>query len=70
MTEYYRLVAVLDAQVRQQEVGVACGLTLRRLLVWTSDPKERLQMLAVLVEGCKRESQGVDGHSSNRVVVC
>lgn len=50
--------AVLDSQV-QQRGGVASegvgGITLRRLLVWTHDPRERLQMLAVLVDGCKRK---------------
>ena len=51
LTEYYRLIAVLDAQ-SQQGSG---ALTLRRLLVWTHDPRERLQMLAVLVDGCKRK---------------
>lgn len=50
--------AVLDAQVQQG--GVACGggvggMTLRRLLVWTHDPRERLQWLAILVDACKRQ---------------
>ena len=55
LSEYYRLVAVLDTQVQQGGVA-GQGMTLRRLLVWTHDPRERLQMLAILVDGCKRES--------------
>lgn len=56
LTEYYRLIAVLDAQSQQdgEASGGVAGLTLRRLLVWTHDPRERLQMLAILVDGCKR----------------
>ena len=56
LTEYYRLIAVLDGQLKQQQQEVGVGMTLRRLLVWTHDPRERLQMLAVLVDGCKRKS--------------
>ena len=62
LTEYYRLMAVLDAQVQQGGVvsgGGVGGMTLRRLLVWTHDPRERLQWLAILVDGCKRESAGL-----------
>ena len=51
MTEYYRLVAVLEAQQAQGD----SSLTLRRLAVWTHDPIERMKMLGVLVDGCKRE---------------
>ena len=55
LTEYYRLIAVLEGQLHQQKRrGETTGLTLRRLLVWTHDPRERLQMLAILVDGCKR----------------
>ena len=58
LTEYYRLVAVLDAQVGCVAGG---GMTLRRLLVWTHDPRERLQMLAILVDGCKRKNRKWEG---------
>ena len=45
------------------------GLTLRRLLVWTYDPRERLQMLAVLVEGCKREHGRGEGRAAFHMFV-
>lgn len=51
LTEYYRLIAVLEAQQAQGE----SSLTLRRLAVWTHDPLERMKMLGILVDGCKRE---------------
>lgn len=50
LTEYYRLIAVLEAQQSQAE----SSLTLRRLAVWTHDPLERMKMLGILVDGCKR----------------
>lgn len=51
LTEYYRLIAVLEAQQSQGE----SSLTLRRLAVWTHDPFERMKMLGILVDGCKRK---------------
>lgn len=54
LTEYYRLIAVLEAQQDQGE----SSLTLRRLAVWTHDPTERMKMLGVLVDGCKRLKGG------------
>jgi gamma-tubulin complex component 3 len=57
LTEYYRLMAVLEAQLQQeQDLGIVCdlgGLTLRRLLIWTSDPLVRLKALAALTDVCK-----------------
>ena len=79
LTEYYRLVALLEAQVCVQHVTNShirthsiykcthqvqrCGgdsegdggLTLQRVRVWTHEPRQRLQMLAVLVDTCKCE---------------
>ncbi len=66
MTEYYRLIAVLEAQQLQLtawvEGGGAVGgvssrstLSLRRLAVWTHNPLHRLKVLSILVDGCKRE---------------
>ena len=54
LTEYYRLLAILEAQQNQlygdksQE-----GLTLRRLMVWTNEPLTRMKALATLVDLCK-----------------
>lgn len=53
LTEYYRLVAVLEAQ--QLDSSRSGTLTLKRLVVWTQDPLHRLKFLGVLVDGCKRE---------------
>ncbi|KAK4054085.1 Microtubule-nucleating Tub4p (gamma-tubulin) complex component [Microbotryomycetes sp. JL201] len=64
MTEYFRLVAILQGQLEndpQDDVsleqnddatpsGFGSGLTLRRLLVWTEDVKLRMRMMGALVE--------------------
>lgn len=67
---YYRLVAILEAQAQQQAAagggggaaggaaGAADGvLTLRRLQVWLSEPLGRLRVLA----GCLEAAAGVRG---------
>ncbi|KAF5344118.1 hypothetical protein D9758_008907 [Tetrapyrgos nigripes] len=64
LTEYYRLIAVLESQmsspnssdtndIREQEIG----LTLRRLDVWINEWRLRMRMMSVCVEGA-RESHG------------
>ncbi|PVD18317.1 hypothetical protein C0Q70_20866 [Pomacea canaliculata] len=61
LTEYYRLIAVLEAQLQQeQDQGISDGegLTLRRLVVWTFDPLLRLKTLAALVDICKGKKGG------------
>ncbi|CAM9222888.1 unnamed protein product [Discosporangium mesarthrocarpum] len=66
MTEYYRLIAVLEAQLnldRETARSVAAaggggwagrggtaGLTLQRLAVWVMDPMERLKHMATLAQ--------------------
>ncbi|KAG8860111.1 Microtubule-nucleating Tub4p (gamma-tubulin) complex component [Tulasnella sp. 330] len=68
LTEYYRIVAVLESQMAQ---GVAVedsssgrsedrdtGLTLRRLEVWIEEWRLRMRMMSVCVEGCKDTSGG------------
>lgn len=55
MTEYYRLIAVLGAQLNLEAggggagVGGTEGLTLQRLFVWVMDPLKRLSIMATLV---------------------
>lgn len=49
LDEYYRLVAVLEAQLQRRD-DKSQRLTLRRLQVWTVEPAERLKMMAVIVE--------------------
>ena len=53
LTEYYRLVAVLEGQENQHESAPGTGLTLRRLMIWTYDPLLRMKALATLVDVCK-----------------
>ncbi|THV08504.1 gamma-tubulin complex DGRIP91/SPC98 component [Dendrothele bispora CBS 962.96] len=64
LTEYYRLIAILESQMpssnpsdandaREQE----SGLTLRRLDVWINEWRLRMRMMSVCVEGA-RESHG------------
>lgn len=63
LKEYYRLLSVLHSQLQvEDDQGVNLGsestLTLRRLLVWTYDPKIRLKTLAALVDYCQGRKGG------------
>jgi gamma-tubulin complex component 3 len=64
LTEYYRLIAVLAAQLQQDEdQGVVVSaspncLTLRRLSVWMCEPIVRLKTLAALVDVCHGKKGG------------
>ena len=61
LTEYYRLVAVLEAQANQMDVvkvREGSGLTFRRLIIWTFDPLLRMKALATLVDVCKGKKGG------------
>ncbi|CAN0413486.1 unnamed protein product, partial [Ectocarpus sp. 12 AP-2014] len=55
LTEYYRLIAVLGAQLNLESEGGGVGaggtegLTLQRLFVWVKDPMKRLNVMATLV---------------------
>ena len=68
LTEYYRLVAVLESQMsatphpdehngKTREgfagVGEETGLTLKRLDVWINEWRLRMRMMSVCVEGAK-----------------
>jgi gamma-tubulin complex component 3 len=56
LSEYFRLVAVLSAQVdhdaetRQRAGAGVSALTLRKLLVWVHDPLEKLRLIARLID--------------------
>ena len=66
LTDYYRLVAVLEAhlsgkqqQQQQRQQGLPCekggvgsggALTLRRLVVWVAEPLERMRLLATVCD--------------------
>ncbi|KAG8748429.1 Microtubule-nucleating Tub4p (gamma-tubulin) complex component [Ceratobasidium sp. 414] len=57
LTEYYRLLAVLEAQsqapITDSDLDTEdSGLTLRRLLVWTEEWRLRLRMMSICVENC------------------
>ena len=56
LTEYYRLLSVLQSQLQQNDTGEVTGMTLAKLNVWTSEPMQRLKWIAVLVENCKGRS--------------
>ncbi|XP_027012208.2 gamma-tubulin complex component 3 [Tachysurus fulvidraco] len=63
LKEYYRLLSVLHSQLQLEDdqgvnVGLESTLTLRRLLVWTYDPKIRLKTLAALVDYCQGRKGG------------
>ncbi|KAG7315862.1 hypothetical protein KOW79_020728 [Hemibagrus wyckioides] len=63
LKEYYRLLSVLHSQLQVEDdqgvnVGLESTLTLRRLLVWTYDPKIRLKTLAALVDYCQGRKGG------------
>lgn len=63
LTEYYRLIAVLESQMHIHETGDGSeeskaieeesGLTLKRLEVWVDDWRLRLRMMSACVEGCR-----------------
>lgn len=63
LKEYYRLLSVLHSQLQLEDdqgvnLGLESSLTLRRLLVWTYDPKIRLKTLAALVDHCQGRKGG------------
>ncbi|KAK3095374.1 hypothetical protein FSP39_013926 [Pinctada imbricata] len=62
LTEYYRLIAVLEGQIHQEQdqgISMACsGLTLRQLMVWTFSPLLHLKWLATLVDVCRGKKGG------------
>ncbi|KAF9485312.1 gamma-tubulin complex, DGRIP91/SPC98 component [Pholiota conissans] len=67
LTEYYRLIAVLETQLSLSSSNVVSdssqpwaeetGLSLRRLDVWVNDWRLRMRMMSVCVEGA-RDSNG------------
>ncbi|KIO25990.1 hypothetical protein M407DRAFT_75038, partial [Tulasnella calospora MUT 4182] len=65
LTEYYRMVAVLESQMKTKDdpadedaPQTNTGLTLRRLEVWTEDWTLRMRMMSVSVEACRTNSGG------------
>lgn len=58
LTEYYRLIAVLEAQTPapdRRSYDPSADLTLKRLLVWTQEPLERMKTMNTLIQSCQCE---------------
>jgi gamma-tubulin complex component 3 len=64
MNDYYKLIAVLEAQIGKagghenaSEVVetslTATSLTLKRLMVWMRDSLQRLRLMSVLIDACQ-----------------
>jgi gamma-tubulin complex component 3 len=56
LSDYFRLIAVLasqvdeDAEHRERETNTLSELTLRRLLVWTEDPMDKMRLMTRLID--------------------
>lgn len=55
LTDYYRLVAILEAQMNNVETNGndQKGLTLRRISVWTEEVTLRMRLISTIIEGCQ-----------------
>lgn len=59
LTEYYKLLAVLEVQAMNpiplvsENVSSGNYLSLRRLLVWLAEPVVKMKLMAILVDSCK-----------------
>jgi len=61
LTEYYRLIAILETQMLQNNDSAAnvgqfrnnTGLSLRRLDVWINEWRMRMKMMSICVEGAR-----------------
>lgn len=61
LTEYYRLIAILETQMLQNNDSAASvgqsrnntGLSLRRLDVWINEWRMRMKMMSICVEGAR-----------------
>ncbi|KAI9495284.1 Spc98 family-domain-containing protein [Zychaea mexicana] len=63
LTDYYKLMAVLEAQIEKQTSNLLSvtsehTLTLRRLILWTRESSQRLRLMSVLVDVCKNQKGG------------
>ncbi|KAF9057610.1 gamma-tubulin complex DGRIP91/SPC98 component [Panaeolus papilionaceus] len=76
LTEYYRLIAVLEAQMSTSTQdpnnpdNPESGLSLRRLDVWVNDWRLRMRMMSVCVEGAREVHGGalvnlIHGYTDN-----
>ncbi|TPX34499.1 hypothetical protein SmJEL517_g02787 [Synchytrium microbalum] len=64
LTDYHRLVAILEGQLNIPDASsipsffVASGLSLRRLVIWTHEPLQRLRMMGVIADLCSGHRGG------------
>ncbi|KAM3589786.1 Microtubule-nucleating Tub4p (gamma-tubulin) complex component [Umbelopsis sp. WA50703] len=70
LNDYYKLIAVLEAQISKSDDNEATGsehknstlsaksLTLKRLVVWMRDSLQRLRLMSVLIDVCKDQKGG------------
>ncbi|KAI4464425.1 gamma tubulin complex protein [Holotrichia oblita] len=58
LTNYYQLVALLQAQSKKQGCIDHSELTLRRMVVWVAEPQMHLQWLAYIAEQCSDKKGG------------
>jgi hypothetical protein len=56
LSEYYRLVAILQAQIGSD--SSTSDLTLRKLVVWTQEPLQRLRFMALLCHAAQGKKGG------------
>ncbi|KAJ1547272.1 Gamma-tubulin complex component 3 [Nowakowskiella sp. JEL0078] len=69
LTDFYRLITVLESHIgseikskvneSNENAFSAKGLSLKRLVVWTFEPLQRMRMMAVIVEVCRGLKGGV-----------
>lgn len=61
LTEYYKLIAILEAQIEKQMINNQVtdqSLTLKRLMIWTLDCNQKLRLMSVLVDVCQDQKGG------------
>ncbi|KAK4521457.1 GTP cyclohydrolase II [Mucor velutinosus] len=61
LTEYYKLIAILEAQVEKQMINnqvTSQSLTLKKLMIWTLDCNQKLRLMSVLVDVCQGQKGG------------
>jgi len=58
LTDYYRMIAILEPQISKENNSDSTGLTLRRVLVWMQEPLSRLKVIAEILEICQGTKGG------------
>lgn len=62
LTNYYKLIAILEAQIEKQIANKSlpndqASLTLKRLTVWTLDYYQKLKLMSILVDVCQGKNR-------------